>query len=57
MKRAIKYDIDTESDVRLNKLVDATIATNCETIRVFKAALLYLKDKNYDVDINELKNV
>ncbi len=57
LKKGIKDDIDDENDIKLNKLVDAIIATNCETIRVFKASLMYLKEKNYAADINELKNV
>jgi hypothetical protein len=61
LKKSIKYDIDSESDEKLNKLVNAIINTKCETVTKLKAILQYLKRqkeiKNYEVDINELKNV
>lgn len=61
LKKSIKYDIDSESDEKLNKLVGAIINTKCLTIINLKAILQYLKKqkeiKNYEVDINELKNV
>jgi hypothetical protein len=57
LKRLIKNDIDTEGDERLNNLVDAIIKTDCTTIKKIKSILLYLKEINYQADINELKNV
>lgn len=56
LKKKIKDDIDNEKDVRLNELVNAIIKTNCETVRKMKFFLQYLKEKNYQADINELKN-
>jgi uncharacterized Rmd1/YagE family protein len=56
LKRQIKDDIANESDDKLNKLVNAVIKTNCATIIKIKSFLLYLKDKNYESDINELIN-
>ena len=55
-KKEIKSDIDSENDKRLKKLVNAIITTNCQSVRVLKHFLLYLKEKNYQVDINELIN-
>lgn len=57
LKSKIKNDIDDETDEKLNKLVKAIINTNCETIKKMKAVLVYFKEKNYEADINELKNV
>ena len=56
LKKQIKEDIENENDGKLNKLVNAVIKTNCETIRKIKSILLYLKEKNYQTDINELIN-
>ncbi len=56
LKRQIKDDIDNEGDEKLNKLVNAIIKTDCPTIKKIKSILLYLKNKNYQSDINELKN-
>lgn len=56
LKREIKADIDDESDEKLNKLLNAIIKTDCSTIKKIRAFLIYLKEKNYSVDINELKN-
>lgn len=56
LKKQIKVDIDNENDDRLNKLVNAVIKTDCETIRTINSMLHYLKDKNYQTDINELIN-
>jgi hypothetical protein len=56
LKREIKADIDTESDERLNRLLNAIIKTNCPTIKKLKSILIYLKSKNYNADLNELSN-
>ena len=56
LKRQIKSDIDHEGDEKLNKLLNAIIKTDCPAIKKIKSFLLYLKEKNYKVDINELKN-
>ncbi len=56
LKRQIKDDIDNEGDEKLNKLVNAVIKTNCSTIVKLKSFLLYLKEKNYQFDTNELIN-
>lgn len=56
LKKQIKNEIDNEEDERLNKLVSAIIKTDCDSIKKLKAILNYLKDKNYQADINELKN-
>ena len=56
LKQQIKDDIDNENDEKLNKLVNAIIKTDCTTIKKIKSFLLYLKDKNYQTDINELIN-
>ncbi len=56
LKQQIKDDIDDEKDDKLNKLVSAIINTDCTTIRKIKSLLLYLKEKNYQTDINELIN-
>ena len=57
LKGRIKNDIDNEADEKLSTLMRAIINTDCDTIRKMKAVLLYLKEKNYAADINELKNV
>lgn len=57
LKKQIKDDIDKENDDKLNRLVGAIIKTDCMTIRKMRSILLYLKEKNYATDINELKNV
>jgi hypothetical protein len=57
LKRAIKEDIDSEDDAKLKKLVRKIIDTDCSTIILFRNILNYLKENNYSVDINELKNV
>ena len=56
LKRQIKEDIDNESDEKLNKLLNAIIRTDCPTIRKIESFLTYLKEKNYQVDVNELIN-
>jgi hypothetical protein len=56
LKREIKADIDTESDKRLNRLLNEIIKTDCLTIKKIKSFLIYLKEKNYNADINELIN-
>jgi hypothetical protein len=57
LKKQIKNDIDTESDERLNQLINAIIKTDCATIKKLKSILHYLKEKNYESEINELINV
>lgn len=56
LKKQIKDDIDNEGDERLNKLVNAIIKTDCESIKVIRSFLHYLKNNNYRTDINELIN-
>lgn len=56
LKKQIKDDIENEGDERLNKLVNAIIKTDCASIKKLKSFLQYLKEKNYQVDINELIN-
>jgi hypothetical protein len=56
LKRQIKADIDDESDEKLNRLLNAIIKTECPAIKKIKSFLIYLKEKNYNADINELKN-
>lgn len=56
LKKQIKEDIDNESDDKLNRLVNAVIKTDCYTIKKIKSILIYLKEKNYQTDINELIN-
>lgn len=56
LKKQIKEDIDNESDDKLNKLINAVIKTDCKTIKKIKSLLLYLKERNYQTDINELIN-
>lgn len=56
LKQQIKNDIDKEGDEKLNKLINAIIKTDCAAIKKIKSVLIYLKEKNYDVDINELKD-
>lgn len=56
LKRQIKGDIDNENDEKLNKLLNAIIKTDCLTIKKIKSFLIYLKEKNYEVDLNELCN-
>jgi hypothetical protein len=57
LKSAIKEDIDDEGDERLNNLLNAVISSKSETIKKLEAILLYLRDKTYATDINELRNV
>jgi hypothetical protein len=57
LKKAIKHDIDNEKDEKLNTLVKAIIGTNSYQIVQLRRILKLLKDKNYHIDINELKNV
>ncbi len=56
LKKKIKNDIDNENDLKLNKLVEAIIKTDCEAIKKLKFFLQYLKDKNYEADIKDLIN-
>lgn len=56
LKRQIKADIDNESDEKLNKLLNAIVKTDCATIKKIRSFLIYLKEKNYNADINELRN-
>ncbi|MGN6532743.1 MAG: hypothetical protein ACTHK0_13460 [Ginsengibacter sp.] len=56
LKRQIKGDIDNENDEKLNRLLNAIIKTDCLTINKIKSFLIYLREKNYEVDLNELKN-
>ncbi len=53
LKRQIKADIDDESDEKLNELLIAIIKTECPAIKKIKSFLSYLKEKNYNADINE----
>jgi hypothetical protein len=57
LKKAIKDDLDDEEDEKLNRLINAILSSENEAIRKLKAILLYLRDKTYQADINELKNV
>ena len=57
LKRALKDDIDEENNERLNSFVDAILSSSNPVIENLKKILLYLRDKNYQADINELKNV
>ena len=56
LKHEIKEDIDDEGDERLNNLLDAVVLSKNETITELKRIMLYLRDKTYAADINELKN-
>ena len=56
LKRQIKNDIDNENDEKLNNLISAIIKTDCPTIIKLKSSLHYLKDKNYNVDLKDLRN-
>lgn len=56
LKKQIKDDIDNEVDDKLNRLVKAIIKTECATIKKIRSILHYLKEKNYQADINALKN-
>lgn len=56
LKKQIKADIDDESDEKLNRVLNAIIKTDCLTIKKIKSFLIYLKEKNYDADLNELRN-
>ncbi len=56
LKKQLKEDINNENDDKLRKLVSAVIKTECQAIRKIKSILFYLKDKNYQTDINELIN-
>jgi hypothetical protein len=56
LKKQIKDDIDNEDDEKLNKLLNTIIKTDCLTMKKIKSFLIYLKEKNYSVDINELIN-
>ena len=57
LKKQIKADIDSESDEKLNRLVNAILKLDCESIRKINSVLKYLKEKNYQADTNELINV
>lgn len=56
LKNQIKDDIDNEADEKLNRLVKTIISTECATIKKIRSILHYLKEKNYQADINALKN-
>jgi len=56
LKRQIKDDIENENDEKLNRLVNAIIKTDCASVKKIKSFLHYLKDKNYEADINTLIN-
>ena len=57
LKRALKDDIDEENNERLNLFVDAILSSSNPVIENLRKILLYLRDRNYQADINELKNV
>jgi hypothetical protein len=57
LKKALKHDLDSENDYKLDKLITAIVESNNPTIKKLKAILVYLKNKTYEADINELKNV
>ena len=44
-------------DERLNNLTNAILSSKSDAIKKLKVILLYLKEKTYEADINELKNV
>jgi hypothetical protein len=48
--------ISSKTDVRFISLFKKIKKTNCEPVDRLKYWLTYLKDKKYNVDINELKN-
>lgn len=56
LKKALKDDIDDENNDRLNLFVNAILSSSNPVIENLKKILLYLKDKTYQADINELKN-
>ena len=56
LKHEIKEDIDDEGDERLNNLLDAVVLSKNKTITELKRIMLYLREKTYAADINELKN-
>ena len=56
LKKTIKDDLDNEDDERLNNLLNAILSSKSETIKKLQSILLYLRDKTYAADINELKN-
>jgi hypothetical protein len=57
LKSALKEDIDDENDVKLNILLDAVLSSSNPVIKKLEKILLHLRDKTYEADINELKNV
>ena len=57
LKSALKQDIDNENDEKLDKLITAVVQSANPTIKKLIAILVYLKEKTYLADINELKNV
>jgi hypothetical protein len=56
LKKAIKYGINGEGDEKLKRLTNVISKLDCESVRILKQFLHYLKDKNYKADINELIN-
>ena len=57
VQEMLKDDIDDENNERLNLFVEAILSSSNSTVEKLKKILVYLKDKNYQIDINELKNV
>jgi hypothetical protein len=55
LKRQIKDDIDDEEDKNLNDLVLFLANSNHPVINNLRTILLYLKEKNYKADSEELK--
>ncbi len=56
LKRVIKFEIDSERNEKLKRLI-STIVSESESVKKLKRSLIYLKVKNYQFDVNELKNV
>lgn len=57
LKKAIKFEIDSERNERLMILIGAIVKCKVERVEILRRVLNYLKIMNYQVDLNELKNV
>lgn len=57
LKKAIKFEIDSESNARLKKLIRVISKAQVARVQSLRRVLQYLEIKKYQVDIKELKNV
>lgn len=57
LKKALKDDIDSENNEKLNKLINIILSSGNQTVEVLKATLLHLRDENINADMEQLKRI